>query len=89
VEAPVRRNDLDIIDARLAADHQPFAVELPILIAVRLPPPPVRVMPFIAKAHGDHGAVESVHILDRAALTLPRPFRAQKRDDRRAALQEP
>jgi hypothetical protein len=45
--------DPDVVDAGLAAGHQPVLVELPQLLAVAAPPLTVTVVAFVLEADGD------------------------------------
>ena len=59
VKTAIALGDGDIVDAGLAAHHQPVLVERPLLVAVCAIPLPGRVLPFILESHGDVVVVES------------------------------
>src|ERR1700739_3459035 len=68
-----------IVDAGDPPAHQPFAVELPILVAVRAEPGAAVVMPFIGEADGDAIVGEGPQLLDQAIVELPVPFAGKER----------
>src|ERR1700719_3132961 len=77
-----------IVDAGLAAAHQPVAVELPLLVAIGAMPLSGIIMPLVLKPHRDTIAVECPEILDQAIFMFLRPFAGEERHDRGAALEK-
>ena len=88
MKQPVLLGDRNVVDAGLAAAHEAELVELPLLVAVAAIPVAEVVVPFIGKAHGDVVVREGPYFLDQAIVELTRPFAAQKRLDRLAALKK-
>src|SRR5882724_2124721 len=84
----LRFRDPLIVDAGPAPPHQPFLVELPILIAMRAVPVAAIVMPLIDEANGDAVAGERPKLLDQPVIQFALPFAREKSLDRLAALRE-
>src|SRR5690242_12338289 len=88
VDAPVALVDLDVVDARLAAQHQAVLVELPKFVSVAAPPLPVAVDGFVLEAHGDPVLVKRPQVLAQRVIELALPLLRQERHDLRAPVQE-
>src|SRR4051794_18715690 len=80
--------DRQIVDAGDPKPHQPFIVELPVLVAVTSKPAAAVVVPFIGKAHRDPVVVERPYLLDQPVIEFAVPFARQERLDCFAPLQE-
>src|ERR1700760_1030499 len=80
--------DRQIVDAGDPKPHQPFVVELPVLVAVTSKPAAAVVMPFIGEAHRDAVIMEGPYFLDQPVVEFAIPFARQERFDGLAALQE-
>ena len=55
---PVVGLDRQVVDAGMAQPHQPFLVELPVLVTVGAEPAAGIVVPFVGEAHRDAVALE-------------------------------
>src|SRR5580693_2173939 len=84
----IRLADRHVVDAGLAPLHQPFGVELPLLIAMGTVPVAGIVAPFILETDRDTRVVEGPQLLDQPVFQLPRPFPLQECNNRRAPAKE-
>ncbi len=80
--------DRQVVDAGLAAAHQPVLVELPVLVAIGPEPVAGIVAVLVLEAHGNTVVVEGPEFLDQAIVELALPFPGQERDDLGAAGEE-
>src|SRR5215475_1476005 len=87
-EFPLPFSDRQIVDAGEAALHEPFLVELPVLVAVAAEPGARVVMPLVGESHGDAIAGTGPEFLDQPVVELPRPFTLQESTHLIAALRE-
>src|SRR4029079_9507833 len=78
VDATIGLRDRHIVDAGLAALHQPVVLELPVLVAVRPPPATGGVVPLVLEAHGDAVAGERPEILAQHVVELLLPLAHQE-----------
>jgi hypothetical protein len=67
-----------IVRAHVAAAHQAFVVEFPMLIAVRAKPLPGCVVPFVFKPHRDAVVRERPQLFHQAIIEFFGPFAAQE-----------
>lgn len=88
MEFPLRLGDGKVIDARLAASHQPFGVELPKFVPVGSPPLVVCVAVFVLEANRDSVAFESPKVFHEAVVSLFVPFAAEEFANFVATLKE-
>src|ERR1700741_3758350 len=65
----------------MTRDHQPVAVELPVLVAERTKPAPGVVVPLVGKAHGDAIVLKGPQLLDQSVVELAVPLATEKRHD--------
>src|SRR6266545_2105583 len=88
-DPPLARVDAVVVDARVAAAHEPgLLVELPVLVAVAAPPLARGVVGLVLEAHGDAAALVAPQLLAQAVVELARPLAAQEVLDRLAPLEE-
>src|SRR5262245_60997550 len=80
--------DRHVVDARLAAAHQPLPVELPQLVAVAAEPRPRAVVPLVPEADGDAVAGEGPERLHQSVVEFALPLAGEERPDRVAAGHE-
>src|SRR5947209_8026485 len=80
-DASVLFSNPNVVDARLAANHQPVLVEFPQLVAVASPPLAVTVMALVLEAHGDPVFVKAPQVLAQGVIQLTLPFRGEEGDD--------
>src|SRR3954463_15274361 len=80
--------DRQVVDAGDPKPHQPFVVELPVLVAVTSKPAAAVIVPFIGEAHRDAVVVEGPYLLDQPVVEFAIPFARQERLDGFAPLQE-
>src|SRR6202042_356359 len=80
-DPPLGGVNREVVDARLAAQHQPVLIELPQLVSVASPPPSLQVVALVLKADRDPVALERPQALAQRVFELPFPFLGQERDD--------
>lgn len=73
-EQAIRLGDRHVVDAGVADRHVALGVELPVLVAVRAPPLPGGVVPFVGEAHRDAVVAERPQLLDEPVLELLGPL---------------
>src|SRR5258708_8408505 len=73
--------DGQVVDARVAAPHEPVAFELPVFVAVRAEPVTAVVVPLVREANGDAIAAHRPELLDEAVVQLSSPFAPQELHD--------
>src|SRR5436305_9902473 len=71
---PLVLGDWHVVDACLAANHQPVLVELPELVAVAPPPLAVGVAALVLVANGDPVLFEAPKALSKRVIELPLPL---------------
>jgi hypothetical protein len=83
------RVDAVVVDAGVAASHQPGAlIELPVLVAVASPPLAGQVARFVFEADRDAVAGEGPELLAEPIAEFPLPLSRQERTDLLAAAEE-
>src|SRR5262252_8617259 len=87
-ELPLHFGDRQIVDAREAALHETFLVELPVLVSVAAEPGARVVMPLVGESHGDAIGGTGPQFLDEAVVELPYPFTLQEGTHLIAALRK-
>src|SRR5580692_9902876 len=88
VEEPVRFGDGQIVNAGVAAAHQPAGVELPVLVSIRAKPLARDVLRFVGEAHRNACVLEGPQLFDQPVFELVRPLTREKRDDLLAPVDE-
>src|SRR5262245_53756883 len=87
-ELPVLLADRHVVDARLAAEHQPALVELPQLVAVAAEPAARSVAPLVSEPHRDPVVGERPERLDQPVVLFALPLAGEEGADLVAAGQE-
>src|ERR1700685_2695260 len=80
--------DGEIIDAGKAPAHQPFIVELPVLVTVTAKPVAAVVVPFIGKPDGNTVVTEGPELLAQPMVDFASPLAHQESVDRLPALEK-
>src|ERR1700677_55203 len=80
--------DAQVVDAGVAVMHDPFGIELPVLVAVRAIPLSGVVAPLIRKPDCDAIAVEGPEFFDEAILELFLPLASEELDDLLSSVDE-
>src|SRR5690606_13223366 len=88
-DAPVAGGDAQVVDARLAAAHQPVGGELPQLVAVAAPPPAAGVPALVLEPDRDTVLPEGPQLLAERVVEFALPLGGQERLDLRSAAEEP
>src|SRR5215831_5426666 len=80
-EAAVLLVDGNVVDAGLAAAHQPVRVELPQFVAIGPPPLPRRVVGLVLESDGDAVLPERPEVLAQRVIEFALPFPGKELDD--------
>src|ERR1700742_1693851 len=87
-DPPLELRNRDVVDARLAAAHEPVLVKLPQLVAVAAPPLIIAVAALVLEAHRDPVLMEGPQALTQRVVELALPFLGEKGDDGGPASEE-
>ena len=87
-ELALRLADQHVVDAGMAAAHEPQLVELPVLVAAGQEPVSGVIVPLIGEAHGNSRTFPGPDFLDETVVELLRPFALQEFDDGRPPGEE-
>src|SRR5207253_22480 len=72
--------DGQVVDARVAAPHQPVTVELPVFVSVGAEPVSAVVVPLVREANGDAITAHRPELLDQTVVQLPGPLAGENAD---------
>src|SRR5207253_8419822 len=73
--------DRQVVDARMAAPHEPVAVEFPVFVSVRAEPVTAVVVPLVREANGDAIAAHGPELFDETVVQLFAPLAPQELHD--------